>query len=80
MITIACLRIGNQLPMACGTLARLFGEQAAVGQTARLSLNIAPGCEPHGSLGAQLKLGSQNAPGNQKTKPNPPSIQEVFAC
>jgi len=33
MITIACRRTGNQLPMACGTLALLAGEQAAAGQT-----------------------------------------------
>ncbi len=42
MITVACLKTGNLLPMACGTLALLIGEQAAEGQTARLRLCAAP--------------------------------------
>jgi len=42
MIAIACRRTGNQLPMVCGTLAPLTGEQAAVGQTARLRLCTTP--------------------------------------
>jgi hypothetical protein len=49
MLAIDCRRTGNLMAMNCGTLMQRSGEQAADGQTARLSLSIAPGCMPHGS-------------------------------
>jgi len=43
---------GDHKAVACGVLVLLSGEQAAEGQTARLSQCVTPGCEPHGNSSA----------------------------
>ena len=53
--------------VACGTLALLCGERAAEGQTARLSLGIAPVGEPHGRLKAKPQEMQQRRRGRESS-------------
>jgi hypothetical protein len=59
-LTLTAAGRAAHLPRACGTSVPLLGEQAAEGQTARLSGELAPGGDTMRLLAVGLKL-SQTA-------------------